>query len=221
MKNTHINRQVVAKVAHEEVIYVGGAVVSFYINDPAADDVRPTKDIDISLSVASIGELENIREQLNEKGFYQSSEIDVICRFKFEDVLVDVMNTTAISWAPGNKWFKKGFDNRIQIKIVDQNIFIMPFTHFLASKFEAFLNRGGRDARMSHDFEDITYLLDNRMDWDVLINSETDEELKEYLTTNLIRIIEKPQLKEAVLGNLYYETAEERLNLICSKIEML
>jgi len=41
------------KELNEQVVFVGGAVVRMYINDPAADDVRPTKDVDISLSVAS------------------------------------------------------------------------------------------------------------------------------------------------------------------------
>ena len=42
------------RTSHDQVVYVGGAVVSLYIDDPAADDVRPTKDIDISMSLASL-----------------------------------------------------------------------------------------------------------------------------------------------------------------------
>ncbi len=61
MKNATINKGVIKKIAlalgelNDQVIYVGGATVGLYINDPAADDVRPTKDVDISLSVASYG----------------------------------------------------------------------------------------------------------------------------------------------------------------------
>ena len=50
MKNKTINLAVVKKVAtalselNEHVAYVGGAIVSIYADDPAADDVRPTKD---------------------------------------------------------------------------------------------------------------------------------------------------------------------------------
>lgn len=113
MKNTTINKQIIQRIANalgelnNEVIFVGGATVSLYINDEAAEDVRPTKDIDISVSVATINELEDIREKLTSKGFVQSAELDVICRFKFDDILVDVMNTNPISWAPANHWFKK------------------------------------------------------------------------------------------------------------------
>lgn len=49
MKNTLINRAITLKIAHalrelnERVVFVGGAVVCLYIDDPAADDVRPTQ----------------------------------------------------------------------------------------------------------------------------------------------------------------------------------
>jgi len=38
-------------------VYVGGAVVSLYIDDKSAEDVRPTKDIDFTMEIASLGEL--------------------------------------------------------------------------------------------------------------------------------------------------------------------
>lgn len=97
------------KELNEQVVFVGGAVVSMYVNDPAADDVRPTKDVDISLSVASVSELEEIRLKLIERGFTQTPEDNVICRFRYQGVKVDVMNTKEISWAPANPWFKAGF----------------------------------------------------------------------------------------------------------------
>jgi len=61
LKNTLINRAATKKIAqalgalNERVVFVGGAVVSLYIDDPSAEDVRPTKDIDISMEIASIG----------------------------------------------------------------------------------------------------------------------------------------------------------------------
>ncbi len=59
MRNSTINLGIIKKIAialgelNDKVVYVGGAVVSLYINDPAAEDVRPTKDIDITLRIAS------------------------------------------------------------------------------------------------------------------------------------------------------------------------
>ena len=224
MKNTLINKVIIKKVAvalgelNEKVIYVGGATVSLYINDPAAEDVRPTKDIDITIKVASILELENIRELLNKKGFKQSADLDVICRFKYDDILVDVMATKPISWAPANQWFEKGFENLQKVDIDGTVIQIMPLSFFLASKFTAFEGRGG-DPRFSHDFEDITYILDNRTDWEEVLLAEKDNEVKSFLIEQLRLIKGSDRFQEAIIGNLYYDTSEQRFQRIIQKIE--
>lgn len=73
--------RVVKKVAralgelNERVAYVGGATVSIYANDPAAEDVRPTKDIDIMLRIASFAELTALQENLGQKGIHPDPEI--------------------------------------------------------------------------------------------------------------------------------------------------
>lgn len=67
LKNTLINRAATKKVAkalddlNDKVVYVGGAMVSFYIDDTAAEDIRPTKDLDLTFQVASFAELEELR----------------------------------------------------------------------------------------------------------------------------------------------------------------
>lgn len=132
LKNTLLNRSVIKTVAeglgdlNQRVVYVGGAVVSLYINDPAADDVRPTKDIDISLEIASLTELEEIRQDLRNKGFSQTAEEDVICRFRYKDIKVDVMSTREIGWAPANIWFDEGFKFKEPVQIEEQQIYILP-----------------------------------------------------------------------------------------------
>jgi len=95
----------------------------------------------------------------------------------------------------------------------------MPFNYFLASKFTAYEDRGGNDPRFSHDIEDITYILDNRTDWENLLIDEKDEEVKSYIIKNLKLIKENSKFQEAFLGNLFYESAEERFKLILNKID--
>ncbi|MDC8000277.1 hypothetical protein POV26_04470 [Aequorivita todarodis] len=223
MKNTIIHKMVIQKVANalrdlnNQVIYVGGATVSLYCNDPAADDVRPTKDIDIGIKVASLAQLEEIREELVKRGFKQTADLNVICRFKLDDIMVDVMATKPIGWAPANPWFEEGFNNLQKIDIDGTIIQIMPLTYFLASKFTAHLDRGGTDPRFSHDFEDIIYVLDNRTDWHKIVNEETGK-VKTFLLQQLQEIKENPKLQEAILANLYFETQEDRFQKIMDKI---
>jgi predicted nucleotidyltransferase len=226
LKNTRINLGVIQKIAtalselNERVVYVGGAVVSLYINDPAAEDVRPTKDIDISLKIASIGELEELRESLTLKGFKQSPSDDVICRFRYEDIKVDVMSTKAVGWAPANPWFEPGFKHLEKINIEDKSINILQLSYFLATKFSAFKDRGGNDARLSHDFEDITYILDNRIDLVEEIQ-KSPKEVREYLKDEFKKILANQNMKEALLANLYFETQEERFNMIIDKLNRI
>lgn len=225
MKNTEINRKLIIKIADgleellPQVIFVGGATVSLYVDDPAADDVRPTKDLDLSLSVATASELEEMRMKLNEKGFQQSSFLDVICRFEYDGILVDVMNTQPIFWAPANPWFEGGFKNSISIAMDGRKIRIMPFNYFLASKFAAYTDRGGNNPVTSSDFEDIVYLLDNRTDWTTSIKNEENTELKKYLLEHLNNILTNRRMQEAVEANLFYETRDLRYKMILRKLE--
>ena len=66
MRNRIINLDVVAEIAqalgdlNESVIFVGGAVISIYADDPAADKVRPTQDVDLTLKLLGVNQLPQI-----------------------------------------------------------------------------------------------------------------------------------------------------------------
>ncbi|HZW62572.1 MAG TPA: hypothetical protein VFF15_02900 [Flavobacteriaceae bacterium] len=128
------------------------------------------------------------------------------------------MATKPIGWAPANPWFEEGFNNLQEVDIDGITIQIMPLPYFLASKFSAHLDRGGSDPRFSHDFEDITYILDNRTDWHKIIAAEKGK-VKAFLLEQLQLIIDSPKLQEAMIANLFYETQEERFQMIMQKIE--
>lgn len=167
LKNKTINMGVVKKIAtalgelNDEVAYVGGATVSIYADDPTAEDVRPTKDIDIMLHIVSFSELAALQDELAQKGIFPDPESKINCRFKYEDVLIDVMSTKEVGWAPSDPWFEPGFKNLVTFKLDEEiTIRIFPVAYFLATKFSAFHDRG-KDPRTSKDFEDIVYVLDN------------------------------------------------------------
>lgn len=224
MENTLINRKATKLIAHalgelnQQVVYVGGAIVSHYINDPAAEDVRPTKDIDLTFEIASITELEALRELLTDKGFYQTSEDDVICRFRYkeetgDEIKVDVMATETVGWAPGNKWLKGGYEAAIPVDIDGMKIHIMPLPYFLASKVYAFRERGIEKPLDSHDFEDIVYVLNYTTDIQEQLEA-SDDETRSYLQGAFKQIKESDELQEAVLGNLYTDNQTVRYDRI-------
>ncbi len=226
LKNTLINRLATKKVAlalgelNEQVVYVGGAMVSIYINDTAAEDIRPTKDIDLTFQIASYAKLEQLREELVSKGFSQSADDKVTCRFRYEDLLVDVMTTETIGWAPSNPWFKKGFDKAMHVNLENVTIRILPLPYFLATKMEAFMDRGIKDIYASHDLEDIVYLFNYTTDIDTQVLA-ADQELKAYLAKKLVLLTDNRTIMTAIRGSLYYEQADERLEIIKERFQKI
>ena len=221
LKNKKINEETIKKVAvalgelNKKVVYVGGAVVSLYADDPSAEDVRPTKDVDIFLEIVSYGKLAKLQEELATKGFHPAQDEEVMCRFKYDDILLDVMSTEKVGWAPADKWFEPGLKNIEKIKINGITINILHVSYFLATKFNAFHDRK-EDARTSKHFEDIVYVLDNREKLvEEIINSPAD--VRDYLTQEFEEIL-KGKFKEAFLGHLYYEHQIERYELIKEKL---
>lgn len=223
MKYTSQNIAAIRKIAsalgdlNNEVVYVGGAVISLYADDPAAGDVRPTKDLDIVVEIASQLKLEKLRKKLEEQNIHFDPNEKVLCRFRYENIKLDVMATKQIGWAPANPWFKAGFKNRIQEHLDDILIYIFPFVYLLASKYAAFHNRG-RDPRTSYDFEDIVFLLDNRTNLtkDIL---GAEDEVKKFLANEFQKILEDDTLEEAVLAHLEPASQTERYEMIRKKLE--
>lgn len=228
MNPVHKNIASVLEVArglgdlNAEVVYVGGAVVGLYVDDPGAEEPRPTIDVDIALDIGNLSELEKLRTQLTQQGFSQSAEDDIICRFRFKDNLVDVMATKAVGWAPSNPWFRDGFQHKEAISISGEIIQILPLPYFLATKIVAFRDpdRGSLDPRTSRDFEDITYLLDNRKSLQDDISSAPTN-VKHFLIPFFREIINSDPLQEAIIANLDPELQMERFHKIMVKLKLL
>jgi hypothetical protein len=223
VKNQIINRKATIKVAkaleelNNEVVFVGGAMVSMYIDDPAAEDIRPTKDLDLTFQITTAGKLEALRERLIQKGFSQTQEYNVICRFRFDDLLIDVMSTQAVGWAPSNRWFMSGFKKAQPYDLGEIKIQLLPLPYFLASKMEAFFDRGIRDLYASHDFEDILYIFNYTTNIvEHILN--TDPEVAEYLKACIKRIMEDGSIRSVIPAHLFYQTADARFEIIIEKM---
>ncbi len=226
LKNSVINRKATLKVAralgelNDEVVFVGGAMVSLYIDDPAAEDIRPTKDIDITFQITTASKLEKVHEALTEKGFVQTHEDDVICRFRFEDLMIDVMSTQAVGWAPSNRWFLPGFESAKSIELEELTIRILPLPYFLASKMEAFFDRGINDLYASHDFEDMLYIFNYTT---TLVEQvlEAKEDVIQYLQACVENILLDSKIRSVIPAHLFHETADERMEVIVDKMERI
>lgn len=191
----------------EKVVFIGGATVSMYRDRPA-EETRPTDDVDIVIELIKYEQYANIEEQLRKKGFANDIESGVICRYIVQGIIVDVMPTNEDILGFANRWYVKGFRSSIKYNIDEAtSVRIFSPEYFIASKLEAFLDRGNNDGRMSSDFEDIVYVLNNRSTiWDEL--KSADEEIKDFLAATFKDLIEQDVLNEWTSSHL--EFSEQR-----------
>lgn len=222
MENKVINISVVAEVAaalkevKEEMVFVGGAVVSLYTDDPAADEIRPTQDIDLTLNIINLHHWEQVQEKLGDLGFYPDPFGHAICSYKYRNIPVDIMASEDGPLGPANRWYKIGFQGLWTAKAKDQEIKILSAPCYLATKFEAFNSRG-TDYRTSHDIEDIIYVLDNRTTIveEIMV---TDLRIQEFLKEQLQRIINIGLLQEVLMAHIHPLMLEERMPITEEKI---
>ena len=83
----------------KQVVFLGGAVTGLLLTDPAAPEPRFTNDVDIIVEIVTYAEYARFEETLRSLGLTQDR--DVICRWNFGDILVDVMPTSEIVWHYG------------------------------------------------------------------------------------------------------------------------
>jgi predicted nucleotidyltransferase len=185
----------------DEVVFVGGATVSLYA-DRQATEVRPTDDVDVLVKIASRGKYFELEEQLREMGFQNVKNAKFVGRYSVNGLIVDIMPTDESILGFSNRWYKHGFETAISYEIDEMNlvkIFSPPI--FIASKLEAFKNRGNNDGRLSEDFEDIVFVLENRSTiWKEMQESEPG--LKAYLVKEFTVLYRLPQIQEWIDGHM-------------------
>lgn len=205
-----------------DVVFIGGAVAELYATDPAASEIRPTFDVDCVIELSSRIAYAKLEEELRAKGFSNDISKDApICRWLYMDIKVDVMPSDSKVLGFTNKWYVEGIENKIAKVLADgTEIFVFTPEYYLATKFEAHNGRGGNDLRLSHDFEDIIYILDNCPDiLDNIINSHST--VKTYLNEECKSLLDNKGLTEGIESVLPYGSDEESTDIIQNLIQSI
>ncbi|MDQ1164600.1 nucleotidyl transferase AbiEii/AbiGii toxin family protein [Flavobacterium sp. SORGH_AS_0622] len=227
MINKQINLGVVGEVAaglqelRERVVFIGGAVISLYTDDPAADEVRPTKDIDMTINLANFSEWAAMQERLSDLEFYPDPQGKSIVSYQYKGIAIDIMPADDSAMGPSNRWYRPGFKNLQEVVLENGlEIRILPPPYFLATKFEAFNDRGHEDYYASPDFEDIIYFLDNRTTI-VQEISESDAEVRDFLREELTKLINHKQSDELLSMHISRYVVDERFPMLLEKINLI
>lgn len=204
----------------DDVTFVGGCITGLLITDKAAPDVRFTVDVDCIINVITQSAYYVVAAKLRKKGFKEVLLGDhPICRWDCDGVLIDVMPIDKSVLGFSNRWYKDAQANAINQKITDTiTVKIISAPYFLATKLEAFKDRGKQDFLSSHDLEDIISLIDGRLE---IVNDITmvSDDLKQYLAFEFSSLMNSIQFIQALPGHLNdSDQSDGRLKIVKSRI---
>lgn len=206
----------------DEFVFLGGCATALFINDASVPDIRATMDVDCITDVLSLVHYHQLEKKLISHGFKKSIQDDVICRWHYEDVILDVMPTDENILGFGNRWYKAAIKENLVHHIAhDLSLKSVTAPYFLATKFEAFKGRGNNDYYMSHDFEDIISVIDGRTQ---IVNEvkNTDMTLKNYLQEIFSELLINEHFLSALPGHINYgSSTHDRTNMVLDRIKQM
>ncbi len=208
-------------ILRDQVVFLGGCTTTLFITDTASPDVRYTFDVDCIVDVISLNEYHQFEKKLLAQGFKKSMHDEVVCRWRYDDVILDVMPTDEKILGFGNRWYKSAIENSLHhILSDDLHIKVVTAPYFLATKLEAFKTRGNIDFLASHDFEDIVSVIDGRLELIAEIK-QSNHALRQYLAKSFHAIYNNRFFQDALPGHFmpYGNIADERIELLIKKIE--
>ncbi|MFZ1691744.1 MAG: nucleotidyl transferase AbiEii/AbiGii toxin family protein [Flavobacteriales bacterium] len=208
------------KDLRDQVVFVGGAVISLYADDPGADTPRPTSDIDLVIEVAGYAAYAQLEERLAQLGFHHTPEEPVSCRYRFHGVTVDIMPTDVPALMPTNRWYLPGMRHAVRMALPDgSTLAALTVPYFLGTKFEAHKSRG-RDLRTSKDFEDIVFILDARLRLEEEVTA-APADIRNYLQREAQALLKHPATREAIEGHLAPPIATERAAVLLERLRVM
>jgi len=205
----------------QKVVFAGGAVTGLLITDPVFSDVRPTIDIDVIVEVITLADYHRLQRRLREKGFRESMEDGIICRWKFKEILVDFMPTDKRILGFSNRWYADAFRNAQNFAVEGLTLKLIRAPYFLGTKLEAFYGRGQSDYMASHDMEDFIAVLDGRLEVveEILVS---DDKIKSYLADHCKQLLENDEFLDALPAHLLPDQAsQQRVTIIEDRMRLI
>jgi len=208
----------------DSVVFVGGAVVDLLITDPAAPSVRPTKDVDVIVEVTSLHDYYRLGDLLRLQGFKEDSQSEggPVCRWAIDGIKVDFMPMQGHVLGFSNAFYPVATETAATVEISEGlAVRLISAPCFLATKLEAFRDRGESDFMGSPDMEDVIALLDGRPEVvDEIRNSPL--EVKSFLSKAFATLLEEEEFVESLPGHLEFDSrTPDRVSFFIDRIRTI
>lgn len=195
----------------DEVVFVGGATVGVWITDPAAPETRPTLDVDVVVEVTSRGRFAEFEGRLRERRFFEDQDSGILCRWRHPQpsVVLDVMPSDPAILGFASRWYAEVMrDPWAYVLPSGATIAVVSPALLVATKLEAFRDRGRSDYYGSRDFGDVIAVLDGRPEIEADL-AEAPDDVRTFVVAEMRRHLEAPAFLDGVYGALRGDAASQ------------
>ena len=137
---------------------------------------------------------------LRDIGFNEDTDEDAnICSWKKDKIRVDVMPIDGEILGFSNRWYPGAVAHAKQENLGDTTIRIMTAPYFLATKIEAFNNRGEGDFAASRDLEDVMTIINGRPEL-IAELSLVDQDVRRFIQDSISALLSSEDFRNALPG---------------------
>ena len=222
------NVELLARVAEalgdlrERLVFVGGCATALLLTDPAAPPVRATHDVDAVVACVSLPEYHRLGDALRARGFSQTLvDGEPPYRWTFAGMKLDVMPTVETVLGFSNSWYEPAMEAAVTVQL-RQGLRIRLVTppYFVATKLEAFEDRGRGDYLESHDLEDVLSVVDGRPE---LVDeiAKTEFNLRGYIAAVCARLVADEGFINALPGLIIEGSPAGRVPIVLERLRKI
>lgn len=148
----------------DRLVFVGGCAAGLLVSEQGATPIRPTLDVDLIAHVTALPQYHDLEAEFTRLGFKRDTDADApICRWRYRGIRVDLMPSDPGVLGFANRWYPMALETASNHVLPGGAVIrLISAPAFLATKFEAFTDRGNSDVLGSHDLEDLINVIANR-----------------------------------------------------------
>lgn len=193
------------------------------VDHPELTEFRRTKDVDVIVEAVTYPEYAALEERLRLAGLeHDTSEGAPLCRWLVDGCRVDIMPKAPANLGMNTKWFPEVLHHAMNTDL-GEGCFAMVVTPplFLATKLEAFKDRGKGDFYASHDLEDIITLVDGRATIVQEVAAATAG-IRKFVSREFAHILKHPDFRETLPGHMPAMLgATQRIPILVQRFEAI
>lgn len=190
-----------------DILFVGGSIVPLLFTSDS-NYFRATLDVDCVINVEALVDYYGFVAKLKHQGFKEMmNDNEPICRLAKNDIVVDIMPTSNVIGFT-NSWYLPAFNNPTIYHANGFSIRVISAVYFIATKLEAFQNRGKNDFMGSHDMEDIISVIECRAE---IIDeiSLADMDVKKFIVSQFKVFCENARFLNDIIGHCNPDSLDE------------